>query len=129
MSFSTIRSADRSSLHRDRSAEAPWLPTTERVAAAPSLPRHLLVSLAGITADITSLQPRCVDAPQLHAALGAVLGRLDGLVDDIYECAANPAAPSLHRSGSAAVAPPDAPSGVPGEFEDADSSASSPAPA
>lgn len=103
-----IRPADRPSLRRDRSAEAPSPLTTSPVAAEPALPRHLLVSLAGITADITSLQPRCADTPQLQAALGAVLDRLDDLVDSVYERAAEPAVASLHRSSLAAASTSDA---------------------
>ncbi len=106
--FSTIRSADRPSpLHRDRSAELPRSPTSACVAEKRSLPRHLLVSLAGITAEISSLQPRCADLPQLRADLGGVLDRLDGLVDSIYACTADPAAPGLPRSGHVVRSPPD----------------------
>lgn len=117
--FSTIRAADRSRLHRDRSAGDPRSPLSEHVETEVSLPRHLLVSLAGITADVTSLQQHCVDTPQLDAALETILGRLDGLVDSIYRHAANPAAPSVHRSGLAAGSLSDALADVPVDFADA----------
>lgn len=74
--FSTVRSPDHSRLPRDRSVEVPRASLTEDVEEQFSLPRHLLVSLAGITADAASLQERCVDTPQLHAALGRILDRL-----------------------------------------------------
>ncbi|CAN5482129.1 hypothetical protein BH23ACT6_BH23ACT6_27670 [soil metagenome] len=99
--FSTIWSADRSALPRDRSVEVPKASLTEDVEAQLPLPRHLLVALAGITADAASVQDRCVDDPQLHAALGRILGRLDGLVDSIYQRSAHPAAPGVRRSGLA----------------------------
>jgi hypothetical protein len=119
--FSTIRSADRSPLLRDRSVEDLAPPATERVDGGASLPRHLLVSLAGITADVTSLQQRCVDAPLLQAALERILGRLDGLVDSIYQHAADPVAPSVHRPGRAADPLADALSEAPAGFADASS--------
>jgi hypothetical protein len=104
-SFTTVKAADRFPLHRDRSAEDP--PPTKHLETDASLPRHLLVSLAGITAEVTSLQQRCVDAPDLHASIERIVGRLDGLVDSIYQRAADPLAPSVHRSGSSAEMPVD----------------------
>jgi hypothetical protein len=82
--FSTIRSPDHSRLPRDRSVEVPRASLTEDVEEQFSLPRHLLVCLAEITADAASLQERCVDTPQLHAPLGRMLDTLGGLVDSIY---------------------------------------------
>ena len=79
--FATVRSTDRSSVHRERSAEVVGPSPSGPVEA--SLPRHLLVSLAGITADVTTLRQRAVDTPQVHAALATILGRLDDLVDSI----------------------------------------------
>ena len=120
--FSTIRAADRSRLHCERSVEDPRPPLSEQVEAQLSLPRHLLLALAGITADVTSLRERCGDAPELQAPLAAILGRLDGLVDSIYQRAADPTAPSVHRSGlaagslSAAGSPSDALADVPADF-------------
>jgi hypothetical protein len=73
--FSTIRSTERSLLRRDRSSEDPRSPQAahvehvEHVEADFSLPRHLLVSLAGITADVTTLQQGCDDAAQVQVAL------------------------------------------------------------
>jgi hypothetical protein len=81
--FSAVRSADRSTLHRARSAEVPPPSTTDDVEAEFPLPRSLLVSRAGITADITTVQQRSVDTPQVHATLATILGRLDDLVDSI----------------------------------------------
>lgn len=104
--ISTIKSADRSPLHCDRSVEDPRSPLPQHVAAEHSLPRHLLVSLAGITAEVTSLQQRCVDTPQLHASLATILGRLDGLVDSIYQHAADPGAPNVHGAAGLAVGSP-----------------------
>lgn len=82
--FSTIRSVDRPTFPLDRTAEVPRPSLAKEIEEPFSLPRHLLVSLAGITADVTSLQERCVDTPDLHVALGRMLDRLDGLVDSIY---------------------------------------------
>jgi hypothetical protein len=111
--FSSIRSADRSTLRRDRSVEDPSSQPPDDLEPGFSLPRHLLVSLAGITADVTALQQRCGDAPELEVSLERLLGKLDGLVDSIYEHVADPAAFSLHRSGLAARSPSDALSAVP----------------
>ena len=116
--FSTIRSTELSSLRRDRSVEDPGAPQAahlEQVEAEFSLPRHLLVSLAGITADVTSLQQRCDDAAQVQVALGTILGRLDYLVDSIYQRAAHPAAPSMHRAAIAAASPSEVFAEMPGD--------------
>jgi hypothetical protein len=91
--FSTIRSAERTSLPVEQPLHVPTSTLTGLAAAEPSLPRHLLVSLAGIIADTTSAQQRCVDTPQLHADLGEILLKLDGLVDSVYE---RVVAPSHH---------------------------------
>ena len=58
-------------------------------ATEPVLPRHVLVSLAAIIAEVSSVRQRLLDGPadldpQLPASLESVLGRLDGLVDSIY---------------------------------------------
>lgn len=127
--FSTIRSTERSSLRRDRSVEDPGAPQAahlEHAEAEFSLPRHLLVSLAGITADVTSLQQRCDDAAQVQVALGTILGRLDDLVDSIYQQAAHPAAPSMHRAGLTAASPSDVFAAMPVDLADADNVARPP---
>ena len=80
-SFSAVRSADRSTLHRARSAVDPPLSTTDEVEAGLPLPGPLLISHAGITAAITTLQQRSMDTPQVHATLATILGRLDDDVD------------------------------------------------
>lgn len=112
MSVTVIKPTDVPALRRARPAAAASFLAGEAVATEPSLPRHLLVSLAGITADVTALQQRSADATQTQAALGAILRKLDRLVDSIYERAASPVAPSLQHPGSAALAPSNAPSGV-----------------
>ncbi len=114
--FATIRSTDRSSLDRERSADVVEPSPSEPVEA--SLPRHLLVSLAGITADVTSLQHAHAEEPQLHAALGTILRRLDGLVDSIYQRSAHRAASSVHRAGIAAVSASPVLAGVPDGLSD-----------
>ena len=119
--FSTIRSADRVQLRRDRSVEDPTPPLVGPVEAGVSLPRHLLVSLAGITAEITTLQQRCAGTPHLHAPLAAILGRLDGLADDIYEHAVAPTAPHTRHVGLAVGPPSDGPFVVPVDITDAGS--------
>ena len=116
MSVTIIKTTDVPSLYRARPAAAADFLAGEGVATEPSLPRHLLVSLAGITADVTALQQRSADATQTQAALGVILRKLDRLVDSIYERAASPVAPSLHRPGSAAVSRSNALSGVPNGF-------------
>lgn len=97
--FSTSTTADRSLLRRERSAKDPSSPRTDHVEAERSLPRHLLVSLAGITTDVACLQQQCGDDPRLQTSLEMILDRLDGLVDSIYERTSDPAAPSAHRAG------------------------------
>lgn len=82
-------------------------PPTDDVDAALPLPRHLLVALAAIAADITSLRAQAVDEPQLHQPLDRILGKLDGLVDDIYEQAARPRnASNQHHPAIATAAVP-----------------------
>ena len=127
--FSTIKSTDRSLLRRDRSIEDPRSPQAahlEHAEADFSLPRHLLVSLAGITADVTSLQQRCDDAAQVQVALSTILGRLDYLVDSIYQQAAHPAAPNVHRAGLTAASPSDVLAAMPVDLADADNVARPP---
>lgn len=116
MSVTIIKPADSPSLHRARPAAAAGFLAGEGVATEASLPRHLLVSLAGITADVTALQQRSADATQTQAALGVIRRKLDRLVDSIYERAAGPVAASLHHPGSAAVSRSDALPGVPNGF-------------
>ena len=82
--FATIRSADRWSLQHQRPVVDQGPRPAEHLTVEASLPRHLLVSLAGITADVTTLQHARTEDPQLHAALGTILSRLDGLVDSVY---------------------------------------------
>lgn len=53
---STVRSADRATLHRHRSTAIPTSSATEDLEAESSLSRRLAVALAGIAADITSPQ-------------------------------------------------------------------------
>jgi hypothetical protein len=121
--FSTIRSTERSLLRRDRSSEDPRSPQAahvEHVEADFSLPRHLLVSLAGITADVTKLQQRCDDAAQVQVALDTILGRLDYLVDSIYQRAAHPTAPSMHRAGLTAVSPSEVSAAMPVDLAEPD---------
>jgi len=75
VSSSTIRSTERSLSLRDRSIEHPRSPQTAHVehgAAGFSLPSHLLVSLAGITAGY--------------------------LVDGSYQWATQPTAPGMQRA-------------------------------
>jgi hypothetical protein len=97
MSLFSTSIADRLRLPLSRSAEDPSTPLTES-----SLPRHLLVALAGITTNVTSLQQHCVDDPYLHTSLESILCRLDDLVGGIYERAADPAPRCAHRAGPAA---------------------------
>jgi hypothetical protein len=97
--FSTSTTADRSLLRRDRSAKDSGSPRTDHVETELSLPRHLLVSLAGITTDVNRLQQQYGDDTRLHTSLEVILGRLDGLVDSIYERVSGPAAPSMHGAG------------------------------
>jgi hypothetical protein len=118
--FSTIRSTERSLLRRDRSSEDPRSPQAAHVEADFSLPRHLLVSLAGITADVTKLQQRCDDAAQVQVALETILGRLDYLVDSIYQRAAHPTAPSMHRAGLTAVSPSEVSAAMPVDLAEPD---------
>lgn len=127
--YTTIRSSHRSPLHRDRPTDDPRSPTTAPVETASSLPRHLLVSLAGITADITSLQQRSVDTPQLHATLERILGRLDGLVDSIYQRAADPAAPSVRHPALVADALAHLPAEMPVKLAPASNAVHRPTPA
>lgn len=124
--YTTRREAGRSPPRLDGSAEGLQPRPTERDETEASLPRHLLVSLAGITADAASLQERCVDTPELHADLGGILDRLDGLVDSIYQRAADPVAPSVHRSGPAADPRSDALAELPADVADVGSTAPSP---
>ena len=114
--FTAIRPANRS-------------PLTHPTATEPPLPRHLLVSLAGVTADITSLQQRTVDTPQLHATLERILGRLDGLVDSNYQRAADPAAPSVRRPPLAADSLAHVPAEMPAPLAPASHVARPPTPA
>jgi hypothetical protein len=122
--FSTIRSTERSRPRRNRSIEDPRSPQAahaEHVKADFSLPRHLLISLAGITADVTSLQQRCDDDAQVQVALGTILGRLDYLVDSIYQqAAAHPAAPNVHPAGLTAASPSEVFASMPVDLADAD---------
>jgi len=126
--FSTTRLADRSPQHDARFAAKPGPLPTEQFEAAPALPRHLLVSLAGIIADVTSLQRICEDAPDLQTGLETMLTRLDGLVDSIYEAAANPNSARRQRPDLAAAFSSAAPS-VLSQFRDASTTAKSPTPA
>ena len=104
--LSSIRSGTRRSLDQGyASSSSP----TRQVEAEVPLPRHLLVTLAAIAADVTSLRHRFVDDPQLHEALDRILGRLDGLVDSIYERDADSRAhpsPASSGHGSAITADP-----------------------
>lgn len=105
--ISSLRSGPRPSLNQDRAGDVHTSPPTGHVDAAVPLPRHLLVALAGIAADVTSLQQRCVDDPQLHEPLEMILGRLGGLVECIYERSADGGAPLADASsgnGSAITA-------------------------
>jgi hypothetical protein len=87
-SFSTISSADAGSPQRDESAvPARAAPTHIAPPAVVSLPRYLLVSLAGITAEVEVLGKRCAAAEEDRAAIQTIIGRLDGLVDSIYAAA------------------------------------------
>jgi hypothetical protein len=127
--FSTIRSTEPSLLRRDRSVEDPRSSQAAHVEhgeAGFSLPRHLLVSLAGITADVISLQQRGDDAAQVQVALGTILGRLDYLVDSIYQQAANPAAPNVHPAGLTAASPSEVLAAMPVDLADADNVARPP---
>lgn len=70
---------------QDRSGGTSTSPPTRQVEAAVPLPRHLLVALAGISADVTSLRQRHADDPQLHEPLDRILDSIDGLVDSVYD--------------------------------------------
>ena len=110
--LSIIRSGTRPSL--DQGYVSTSSPTRQAEADVP-LPRHLLVTLAAIAADVTSLRQRFVDDPQLHEALDRIIGRLDGLVDSIYEGNADLRAHLVAASsgqGSANTADPAAAAGV-----------------
>jgi hypothetical protein len=110
--LSSIRSGTRSSL--DQGYASTSSPTRQAEAEVP-LPRHLLVTLAAIAAEVTSLRQRFVDDPQLHEPLDRILGRLDGLVDSIYPGDADLRAHLVAGSGghgSAITADPAAAVGV-----------------
>jgi hypothetical protein len=109
---SSLRSGTRPPLTQDRSGSTSTSPPTGQLEADVPLPRHLLVALAGIAADVTALRQRLVDDPQLHEPVDRILGRIDDLVDSIYERAAElhprpvaVAASSMHGSASTADHP------------------------
>jgi len=69
------------------------VPPPPRHLAEPALPRHVLVALAAIIADVTSVRQRQVDDPagpdaQFRASMDGILHKLDDLVDSIYNRAA-----------------------------------------
>ncbi|MCC5949711.1 MAG: hypothetical protein JJT89_14765 [Nitriliruptoraceae bacterium] len=101
-SFSTARPSSRFSRFRERAVPDALPPSVEPLAELP-LPRHLLVSLAGIAADVSSLQQRWTDTPDLHTSLETIQGRIDLLVDLIYDRAATPGAPRDEPRSSNAV--------------------------
>lgn len=92
--FSTLRSVDHSARHDARAITGPTSLFTEQAPVPPGLPRHLLVALAGIIADVTALGRASEDDPATHAEFETILARLDGLVDSIYEAAVAPVATS-----------------------------------
>ena len=127
--ISSTRSGARPPLNQDRAGDASTSPPTEHVETALPLPRHLLVALAGIAGDVTSLRQRFVDDPQLHEPLDRILGRLDDLVDSIYEQAADAAARPIdlangHGSAITADHPAAAVAAPAGSGEHRDSGAS-----
>ena len=103
----SIGARARPSLNQDPVSGASTSPPAQHGEAALPLPRHVLVALAGIAADVTSLRQRFVDDAQLHDPLDNILGRIDGLVDSIYDRAADPGEHPLDASsghGSAIIA-------------------------
>ena len=100
------RSGAHAPLNHQAAGDASTSPPTGHADAALPLPRHLLLALAGIAADVTSLRARFVDDPQLHEPLDRILGKLDGLVDDIYERAARPADASNQHGPATTAAHP-----------------------
>lgn len=104
--LSSIRPGTQTRPSLDQGSATPSPPTRQVEAEIP-LPRHLLVTLAAIAADVTSLRQRFVDDPQLHEPLDRILGRLDDLVDSIYERTVDPSAHPVAASsghGSAITA-------------------------
>ena len=87
--IASMRLGARAPLNHQAAGDASTSPPTAHADAALPLPRHLLLALAGIAADVTSLRAQVVDDPQLREPLDRILGRVDGLVDDIYGRAAD----------------------------------------
>jgi hypothetical protein len=75
---SSIRSGSRPPLHQDRAGYASTSPPTGPIEAELPLARHILVTLAAIAADVTSLRQLFADDPQLHEPPDRILGRVGG---------------------------------------------------
>jgi hypothetical protein len=100
--FSTIRATDRSRLPGDDPPRIQGRRLPSRSKRKPRCLDTFWSPSPGSPADVTSLQQRYGDAPQLHEGLERILGKLVGLVDSIYQRAADPVPPSVHRAARTA---------------------------
>jgi len=106
--FSATRFAARSGRRPGRTGDYSVVPAGSQADQELPLPRHILVALSAITADVNSIRQLHGDAPQLHAPLDSIVGKLDGLVHSIYSRAADTTAnhsAAARRSMSDLVGP------------------------